>query len=142
VLLHVDIRDEVVVHRGGLSGPVVPRLLLGVAFTVLKSLQLVVEVEDVVSLLIAESSVTVLREDISHILLLNARDGCFLLGIPVDLGDWVVNGVVGLDELVGNFDVRISGALEVLFLLGVVVNVLLPILVAIGKVKLFRHVCN
>ena len=57
VLLHVDIADDVVVDHGVLTGAEVPWLLLGVVRTVLKALQLVVEVQNVVSLLVPESTI-------------------------------------------------------------------------------------
>ena len=52
VLLHVNIADDVVVGNGVFSWTEVPRLILRVVRSCLESLQLVLEVQDVVSLLV------------------------------------------------------------------------------------------
>ena len=54
MLALVDIANDVVVDLRVLAGPEVPRLLLGVVWAILQALQLVVEVEDVVSLLVPQ----------------------------------------------------------------------------------------
>ena len=57
VLFHVNIAYDVVVDHSVFPGAEVPWLFLGVVRTVLKALQLVVEVQNVVSLLVPESTI-------------------------------------------------------------------------------------
>ena len=57
VLSHVDVADDVVVDNGVFARAEVPRLLLRVVWSIFKSLQFVLEVQDVVRLLIPECSV-------------------------------------------------------------------------------------
>ena len=57
----IDVANDVIVHNGVLARAEVPRLLLGVVFAVLKALQLVVEVHNIVGLLVTEC--TVLQKD-------------------------------------------------------------------------------
>lgn len=54
VLLHIDVADDVIVGDGVLAWAEVPRLFLRVVWPVLKTLQLVLEVKDVVGLLVAK----------------------------------------------------------------------------------------
>ena len=54
VLSLVDIADDVVVHDCVFAGAEVPRLFLWVIWSALQSLQLVFEVQNVVSLFVAE----------------------------------------------------------------------------------------
>ena len=57
VLFHVNIAYNVVVDHSVLSGAEVPWLFLGVIRTVLKTFQLVIEVQNVVCLLVSESTI-------------------------------------------------------------------------------------
>ena len=59
VLLHVDVRNDIVVAVSVFSGSEVPRLVLRVVIALFQALQLVVEVKHVVGLLVAERSVLV-----------------------------------------------------------------------------------
>lgn len=57
VVFHIDVADDIVVHDCVFTRAVVPRLILGIVGPVLQSLQFVFEVEYVVSLFVAKSSV-------------------------------------------------------------------------------------
>ena len=57
MLLHVNVADDVVVDQSVLSWAEVPGLFLWIVGTVLEALQLVIEVEDVVRLLVPESTI-------------------------------------------------------------------------------------
>ena len=59
VLLHVDVRNDIVVAVGVFSRSEIPRFVLRVVISCLESLQLIIEVEHVVGLLVAECSVLV-----------------------------------------------------------------------------------
>lgn len=145
VLLHVDIRNDVVVLKGVLAGAEVPGLLLGVVVPGFKALQLVVEVDHVVGLLVAERGVSILGEHINHVLLLGLLNSLLGVGVVVHLRDRVVQEVLGLDELGGHLLVGLCLALEVALLFDVLVNVGLPLLVALGKTVLLRKlsdICN
>lgn len=51
VLLHVDVADDVVIDDGVFALAEIPRLLLGVVWTVLQAFQLVLKIQNVVCLL-------------------------------------------------------------------------------------------
>ena len=53
----INVANDVIVHNGVLARAEVPRLLLGVVLAVLKALQLVVEVNNIVGLLVTECAV-------------------------------------------------------------------------------------
>ena len=57
MLLHVNVADDVVVDQSVLSRAEVPGLFLWIVGTVLEALQLVIEVENVVCLLVPESTI-------------------------------------------------------------------------------------
>ena len=57
MLLHVNVADDVVVDQSVLSWAEVPGLFLWIVRTVLEALQLVIEVENVVRLLVPESTI-------------------------------------------------------------------------------------
>ena len=57
MILHVDVADDVVVCQSVLARTEIPGLFLRVVRAVLQALQLVVEVQDVVGLLVAQCSV-------------------------------------------------------------------------------------
>ena len=57
MLLHVNVADDVVVDQSVLSRAEVPGLFLWIVGTVLEALQLVIEVENVVRLLVPESTI-------------------------------------------------------------------------------------
>ena len=57
VLSLIDVADDIVVHDRVFAGAEVPRLFLWVVRPALQSLQLVLEVQDVVSLFVAEGFV-------------------------------------------------------------------------------------
>ena len=59
VLFEVDVADYVVVYDSILAWAEVPWLFLGVVWPVLKSFELVLKVEHVVSLFVAECSVLI-----------------------------------------------------------------------------------
>jgi len=63
VLLQVDVADDVVVVEGVLARPEVPGLVLRVVGPALQALQLVLEVQNVVSLLDAQSFVLHTRNE-------------------------------------------------------------------------------
>ena len=145
MLLHVDVRNDVVVLEGVLARAEVPRLLLGVVVTLLQALQFVLEVDDVVGLLVPQGSVLVLGQHVGHVLLLGPFN-CFLgAGVLVDLRDGVVERFLFFDEFAGNFLVGGLFALKILLLFDVVVDVLLPLGVALGQIVLLRklpNICN
>lgn len=59
VLLHVDVRNDIVVAVSVFSRSEIPRFFLRVVISCLESLELIIEVEHVVGLLVAECSVLV-----------------------------------------------------------------------------------
>lgn len=60
MVLHIDVADDVVVYNGILAWSEIPGLLLRVVRAVLKTLQFVLKVQDVVCLFVAERLVLVL----------------------------------------------------------------------------------
>lgn len=57
MLGHGQVAQNIVVHLGVFARPEVPRFVFGVVGLVLKTLQLVVEVDDIECLLVPQSSV-------------------------------------------------------------------------------------
>jgi hypothetical protein len=129
VLLHVDIRDYVVVLKGVLARSEIPRLSFRVVLSLLESFKFIVEVNNVVSLFISESVVSILSKHINHVLLLSLLNCLLCLFVIVNLSNRIVQEVLLLNELSGDFAVRLRDALEVSFLINVVRNVLLPFVI-------------
>ena len=142
VVLHVNVADDVVVHNRVFAWTEVPRLLLRVVGTVLETLQLVVEVKDVVGLLIAQGSVLVLSKSFDRILLLELADSLLSLWIGESLRNRVVLHFLFLDVLRGDLLVRLSHALEVLLGALVCVNFCRPIIVAVSETVSFAGLCK
>ena len=145
MVLHVDIRDDVVVNQGVLARSEIPRLFLWVVVAAFQPFQFVVEVNHVVGLLITKGSVLVPRQHINQILLLAFLNRLLSMWIIVHLSDWVVKGLLLFDELVGHFFVDGSLPLEIALLVHVLINVALPLSQALRQIVLLRklpNICN
>jgi hypothetical protein len=59
VVLHIDVRNYVVVDQGVFAWSEVPRFIFGEVFSVFEALQFVVKVEHIVGLFITKSTVTI-----------------------------------------------------------------------------------
>ncbi len=129
VFLHVNIRNYVVVLKSVLAGSEIPRLSFRVVLSLLESFKFIVEVNNVVSLFISESVISILSKHINHVLLLSLLNCLFCLFVIVNLSNRIVQEVLLLNELSGDFAVRLRDALEVSFLFNVVSNVLLPFVI-------------
>ena len=77
------------------------------------------------------STYLVLGQDIYHVLLLNVSNLLLATWVRECLSDWVILHFLLLHELVRHFPVRFSLALEVLFLLCILVDFASPSIVAI-----------
>ena len=126
VVFHIDVADDVVVYDGVFSRAEVPWLLLGIVCATLKTFQLVIEVEDVIGLFIAQSVVFVLSENFDRILRLNRSNLLFSCGIGKGLSDRIVLNFLCLDRLTCHFVVWLCRPLEVLLRLIVLLKVSLP----------------
>jgi len=115
VIFLIDVADDVVVHHRVLARAEVPRFLLRVVRAVLQSLQLVVEVEDVVSLLVTQRFILVLCECFDHAAMLNLLDLLLARRISEGLRDRVVLHFLSLHVLVRHLAVRILNKLQILF---------------------------
>ena len=120
VLLHVDVRNDIVVAVSVFAGSEVPRLVLWVVIALFQTLQLVVKVEHVVGLLVTESTVLVGGKHVDHVLLLCFLNRCLGRGVRIYLRYRVVERFLLFDELLSNFVVSRSFTLKVPFLLNVV----------------------
>ena len=127
----VDIADDVVVDNGVLAGAEVPRLLLGIVWSILEPLQLILKVEDVVSLLVTKSSVLILSEHFNHCLLLVLSNLFLTRWVSKCLCDWIVLHLLSLDELRGYFLVWFSLPLEVFLRRIICTEILFPCGVAV-----------
>ena len=74
--------------------------------------------------------------------MLDFFDFGFTLGVSECLCDWVVLDFLALDMLIGHFAIGLSCALEVSFLLSVLLDALGPLIVAIIEAKRFVCVCS
>lgn len=122
--------------EGVLAWAEVPWLLLRVIITVFETLQLVVEVDHVVGLLVAEGRVLILCEHINHVLLLGLFNRLLRVLVRVDLRDRVIEGLLLLNELSSDLLVGFLLALEVTLLVDIVGHVGLPLVVAGRQVVL------
>ena len=126
VVFHIDVADDVVVYDGIFSWAEVPWLLFGIVWATLETFQLVIEVEDVIGLFIAQGVVFVLSENFDRILRFNRSNLLLSRRVGKGLCDRVVLYFLRLDRLTCHFDVWICLPLEVLFGLIVLLNVSLP----------------
>ena len=99
VVLHVVVTDDVIVDNRVLAGSKVPGLLLGIVWAVFQSLQLVVEVKDIVSLLITQGFVLVLSKSLNLVLTLKLPHLVFAVGVSEGLSDRIVLNFLGFHPL-------------------------------------------
>lgn len=142
VLLHVDVRYDIIVTVSVFSGSEVPRLVLRVVIALFQALQLVVEVKHVVGLLVPKSAVLVRGKHVNHVLLLGLLNRCLGGGIRVHLRYRVVECFLLFDELLSNFVVPRSFALKVSFLLNVVLYVCTPLRESVWHLAVLRKLAN
>ena len=131
MVLLINIADYVVVYDSILAWAEVPWLFLGVVWPVLKSFELVLKVEHVVSLFVAECSVLIRCKHLNHILMLLLLDLSFTLWVCEGLRDRVVLYLISLHKLTGNLFIGLGLTLEVIFSLVIRSHVLFPRLIAI-----------
>lgn len=62
VIFHIGVADDVIIYNCVLAGAEIPRFLLGIVGTTFKTLQLIVEVQNVICLFISQSVVFVLSK--------------------------------------------------------------------------------
>ena len=123
------VADDVVVDLGVAIWPEIPWLLFGIVRSVFQPSELVLEVQYVKGLFVAQGSVLVFGQHIDKLLLLN------LSGVPLDgyvgvhLSDGVVTGLLSLHRFVRNLHIFGSRALELGLLGDVVVHILFPLIV-------------
>ena len=127
----VHIAYDVIVYNCVLAWAEVPWLFLGVVGPILESLELVLEIEDVVGLLVAESSVFILCEDLNCILLLLLSNLSLALRICEGLRDWVVLHLLSLHKLASNLFIGLCLTLEIIFSRMILRYIIFPCLVAI-----------
>ena len=115
VSLQVQVAYDVIIHQGVSLGAEVPGLLLGVVGSALETSELVLEVDDVEGLLVAQSPVLVLGQDVDEVVVLVLPRIRFDSIVRVDLSYRIVLRLLGLDGLVGDLLVLRGVALEVGF---------------------------
>ena len=125
VLFHGLIRKNVIVRLRILAWSEVPWLLLGVVSSIFKALELVVEVKNVIGLLVAESSVLIRGQDLSHVLLFNILNGSLAVWIVEYLRDRIIYAVLLLHPLMCDLLVDRCLSLKVLLLIRVRVHICL-----------------
>mmetsp|Transcript_35585 Transcript_35585/g.54400 ORF Transcript_35585/g.54400 Transcript_35585/m.54400 type:complete len:249 (-) Transcript_35585:8-754(-) len=131
VLLQVVVTDDVVVHQRVSLRSEVPGLFLRVVRPGFKATELVLEVDHVESLLVPQSTVLVLGEDVDEIVVFSLASLALLTLVGIRLDDGVVPGLLSLDGFVGDLDVRVCLSLEVSFSVDVGLHVLLPVFVVV-----------
>lgn len=141
MVLQGMIANDVIVHQRVTLGTEVPWLFLGIVRSVFETRQLVLEVEHVVSLFVAESAILVLGKHIDELLLLGLASLLFTGPISVNLRDRIVTCLHGLHHFVGNLQVWVGFTLELGFLCNVVAYVFAPgvIIVIAGEEHLVRR---
>ena len=126
MVFHIDVADNIVVYDGVFSRAEIPRLLLGIVWATLKTFQLVIEIEDVIGLFIAQGVVFVLSKNFYRILRLNCSNLLLSLRIGKGLSDRVILNFLCLDRLTCHLVVSFWLPLEVLLRLIVLLKVSLP----------------
>ena len=107
----VNVADDIVVDNCIFARSKVPWFLFGVVGSRLQPLELVLKVEHVVSLLVTQRPVLVLRQLLDDCLLLGLTDLCLSLWVGESLRDGVVFHFCSLDELRSDLAVRLRLAL-------------------------------
>jgi len=129
VISQLIVGHDVVIHQAVSLWAEVPWLLLRVVCSTLEASKLVLEVKHIISRLIPESIILVLGQLVMEVGQLICPCNRLDLGIFVGLCDGVVTGFTLLVALLRDFDIRIGFALELLLMLCVCVDLLLPPLV-------------
>lgn len=129
----VNVADDVVVDDRVFAGPEVPGFLFGVVRSRLQPFELVLEVEHVVSLLVTQRSVLVLRQLLDDGLLFGLAHLRLSLRVGERLRDRVVLDFLALDELARHLAVRLRLTLQALLGRMVLRDILLPRVVVIGE---------
>ena len=130
MLLHIDVRNNVIILKGVLAWSEVPWLFLGVVIPALKSFQFIIKVDHIVSLLIPQGGVFIASQNVNHILLLGLFNCCLCLRTSVNLRNWVVKGFLLFNELVGHLLVSRLFTLKTTLLINVFIHITLPLLQA------------
>ena len=126
MILDGVVADDVVVDEGVALGPEVPRLLLGIVGPVLQPRQLVLKVQYIERLFVAQGPVLVLGQHVDELLLLKLSRVSLDRPVGVNLCDRVVTGLLRLHSLVCDLDIGMRHALEFRLLRDVVVHILFP----------------
>lgn len=159
MIFHIDVADDVVVHDGVLAGTEVPRLLLWIVSAFLETLELVIEVEDVVRLLIAKCSVLnnnrfirllmicltylVRGQSLDHVLLFEVANLLLSRRITETLRDRVVLDLLRLDAPSIYFAVWLLHILLSLLRIMIALHVLAPGVIVVTNTHLrASHICS
>ena len=111
----VHIAYDVIVYDRVLARAEVPRLFLRVVGSIFESLQLVLEIKNVVGLLVAKCSVFILCEHLDRILLLLLSNLSLARWICEGLRDWIVLHFLSLNKLASYFFIGLWLTLKVIF---------------------------
>ena len=90
----------------------------------------------------AKKSYLVFCEGLHQVLLLDALDILFAMGVGEALSDRIILDLLPLDVLIGNLPVGFRRQLEVLLLLLIVLDVSGPVSVAIGEAHRFAKLLS
>ena len=131
VVFLIHIAYDIIVYNGVLARAEVPRLFLRVVGPIFESLELVLEIEDVVGLLVAECSVFILCEHLSRILMLHLSNLSLARWICESLRDRIVLHLLSLHKLTSYLFIRLWLTLEVIFSRMVLPYILSPRIIAI-----------
>lgn len=132
----VYIANDVEIANSVLAGAIVPSFFFGVVWSILKPLQLVLEVQNVVGLFVPKRFVLVLGQDFDGVPLLDVSDLLLALWVGESLSDWVVLDFLGLHVRISYLAVRFRHLLEILLLFLVVIDLSAPCIIAIN------HACG
>ena len=97
MILQVHVAYNVVIRAGVPLRPKVPRLLFRIVWSILKTSQLVLEVQHIVSLLIPQRAIFILCKGVDELLLLVLPCNLLTALISIDLGDRIVTSLALLN---------------------------------------------
>lgn len=101
MLLQSDVTQDVIFSISAGSLTEIPRAVFGIVLMVLKPLQLVFKVDHVKRLLVPQSSILILGQNINEVILFDPLNMFLHFGVIKLLGEGIVRGLLRLDVLVG-----------------------------------------
>ena len=142
MFLHVQIAQDVVISIGVFSWAEIPSLFLRIIRSLFQAFHLALKVQDIVSLFVPQSTILVLGQHIDEVLLFKVGYFALVVIVRILLSDWIVNCILLFDKLVCDLFVGYRIELNVLLLVSIFADFILPHLVSVFETQLLLHLAN